>query len=191
MAVESQMLELGTSLPEFSLQDASVEAFCSADLSGSNAVLIAFWCNHCPYVIHLKSAFAEMTRRYLDEGLMTVAINANDATQKPGDGPEGMLADITEFNYSFPYLIDADQQLAKTFRAMCTPDFYLFNGDGRLAYRGRFDASTPRNDSPLTGADIENAIKAVLAGEEVSGDLLPSMGCSIKWQPGNVPDYMG
>jgi len=191
MAVTSTMLELGTKMTEFTLKDARGEVHSSEALASAKAVLIAFWCNHCPYVIHLKPAFAEMTRRYKDQGLMTVAINANDADYKPADGPEGMLADMAEFKYSFPYLIDADQALAKTFRAVCTPDFYLFDGDGRLAYRGRFDASTPRNDLPLTGEDIESAIKAVLAGGEVSGEQQPSMGCSIKWKPGNAPDYIG
>ena len=190
MAVSSTMLDLGTQLPEFTLKDARGQAFSSESLMGAKAVLIAFWCNHCPYVIHLKQAFANMTRHYKAEGLVTVAVNANDADYKPADGPEGMLADAEEFDYSFPYLIDEDQDLAKTFRAMCTPDFYLFGPDGKLAYRGRYDASTPRNDLPLTGDDIENAIKAVLAGREVSGEQWPSMGCSIKWKPGNEPDYM-
>ncbi len=181
-STNSSMLALGTKLPNFSLADAYGKTFTSDNLLGDKGLLVAFWCNHCPYVKHLKPAFSELARNYMDKGMGVVAINSNDASQYSNDDPAGMRADAEEFNYAFPYLIDASQSVARSFNAVCTPEFYLFDGEGALQYRGRFDASTPRNDKPITAFDISQALDAVISGGKVSDKQHPSVGCSIKWK---------
>ena len=178
----STMLTLGTKLPEFNLPDAYGQSFSSSDLLTEKGLLVAFWCNHCPYVQHLKTSFAELTKLYVNKGLGVVAINSNDASKYNSDSPEGMIGDIEKYNYVFPYLIDEDQSIARSFEAVCTPEFYLFSGDGLLQYRGRYDASTPMNGEPINGNDIKAAIDLVMQKSPVPDTQHPSVGCSIKWK---------
>ena len=181
-SINSTMLALDTKLPEFGLLDAFGKSYISSELLTDKGLLVAFWCNHCPYVKHLKPHFASLVRDYMAKGMGVVAINSNDASLYSEDGAEGMKADIESFSYGFPYLIDDTQSVAKVFEAVCTPEFYIFSGDGLLKYRGRFDASTPRNEEPITAVDISQALDAVLAGEDVNQTQQPSVGCSIKWK---------
>jgi peroxiredoxin len=185
------MLTLGTPAPDFSLPEpASGKTLSLASFTGNQALLVVFMCNHCPYVLHIHQQLNEMIREYQPRGLAAVAINANDIANYPDDSPEKMTALAKEMDYCFPYLFDADQSVAKAYKAACTPDFFLFDSDMRLAYRGQFDASRPGNDQPVTGADMRAAIEAVLAGQSIPEDQqLPSMGCNIKWKEGNSPDY--
>jgi peroxiredoxin len=186
------MLELGTPAPDFALPDVVTgRTMTLDDVAGEKALLVVFWCNHCPYVLHIEDAFVDFARSYADKGLQVVAVSANDADVYPQDGPEAMKARANEHGYPFPYLYDEDQEVAKAYRAACTPDLFLFDGDRRLVYRGQFDASRPKSDIPVTGEDLRAAVEAVLAGEEPSEEQRPSMGCNIKWRPGNAPDYFG
>ena len=185
------MLPLGTPMPVFTLPDASGNPFNSADIELGTAVLIAVWCNHCPYVKQLKTAFAEFVGEYDRQYMVSIAINANDAEAYPADAPSEMLKDIGHFGYDFPYLIDADQVVVKQLRAVCTPEFFVFDHDHRLAYRGRFDEANPGNDMPVTGDDLRDAVTAVLLGMEPEDEQMPGIGCSIKWKPGNEPTYLG
>lgn len=187
----STMLPLGTLAPDFSLPDSSGKTVSLSDFSEAPALLIVFMCNHCPYVIHLKKDLAELAREYAQRGVATIAINANDLENYPQDGPEKMAEDKEKFGYPFPYLMDESQETAKAYRAACTPDFYVFDKDRRLAYRGQFDDSRPGNEKPITGRDIRTALDAVLEGRSVEGNQVASMGCNIKWKPGNQPDYFG
>ena len=184
------MLPLGTTAPSFSLPDANGKTHTLDTLSqGKQATLIAFLSNHCPYVKHLKSNFSSFAKEYQTHGVVVVAINANDVDNYPDDSPEKMREDSAAFGYSFPYLIDSSQDIAKAYRAACTPDFYVFDAEMKLVYRGQFDDSRPSSGTPITGADLRQALDAVLAGKSVSPDQKPSMGCNIKWKPGNEPDY--
>jgi peroxiredoxin len=185
----STMLELGTPAPDFRLPDARGGTVALADFADAKALLVAFICNHCPYVKHLKEGLARFARDYQDTGLALVAISANDVSSHPDDAPEKMAEDAKRFGYVFPYLYDESQEVAKTYRAACTPEFYLFDGERRLVYRGQFDASRPGNDVPVTGKDLRAAVDAVLAGRPVPAEQAPSIGCNIKWKPGNQPDY--
>ena len=185
----STMLELGTTLPSFSLPDFDGKTVSDADFKGSNALLVAFICKHCPFVRHIRSEFARFAKEYEAKGLKVVAIMSNSVEEFPEDGPEGMKQEAAEAGYVFPYLYDADQKVAKTFKAACTPDLFLFDGNRRLAYRGQFDGSRPKNNVPVTGADLRAATDAVLAGQKPSEQQRPSMGCNIKWYPGNEPEY--
>ncbi len=188
----STMLPLGTPAPDFTLPDPRSGADVSlADFEGHPALLVMFICNHCPFVIHLKDAIADVARDYAEEGLAVVAISANDVSTHPDDSPEKMAAFAKENDYLFPYLYDESQEVAKAYHAACTPDFYLFDGERKLAYRGQFDDSRPGNDVPVTGADLRAAIEAVLAGREVPEPQTPSLGCNIKWIAGNEPPYYG
>lgn len=162
-----------------------------ADYADASALLVVFMCNHCPYVIHLKKDLTALAAEYGARGVATIGINANDVVNYPQDGLEKMAEDKSKFGYPFPYLMDESQETAKAYRAACTPDFYVFDKDRRLAYRGQFDDSRPRNDKPITGRDIRAALNAVLAGRPVEGEQAASMGCNIKWKPGNAPDYFG
>jgi len=185
----STMLELGTPAPEFRLPDCRGAMHELREFAGARALLVAFLCSHCPFVRHIRAAFAQMAREYLPQGLAVVAINANDTVAYPQDGPDAMREEGREFGYGFPYLLDATQRVAKDYRAACTPDFFLFDARHRLVYRGQFDGSRPGSAEPVTGADLRAAIDAVLAGRAVPGEQRPSVGCNIKWRPGNEPDY--
>jgi peroxiredoxin len=184
-------LELGTTAPPFSLPDLDGRIVCLDDFWASKALLVMFICSHCPYVRHLRAGIARLARDYQPRGLATVAIAANDLEQYPQDGPEGMRQERDEAGYTFPYLLDETQNVAKAYRAACTPDFFLFDEQRRLVYRGQFDESRPGNDVPVTGSDLRTAIDALLEGRAPTGDQRPSIGCNIKWKPGNAPDYFG
>ena len=187
--VPSVMLDLGTTLPSFSLPDLNGRTVSDADFKGSRALLVAFICKHCPFVKHIRAEFARFAKEYEAKGLKIVAIASNDVKEFPEDGPEGMKQEAAEAGYAFPYLFDGKQQVAQAFRAACTPDFFLFDADGRLAYRGQFDGSRPKSDVPVTGSDLRAAADAVLAGKPAPATQRPSMGCNIKWSPGNAPEY--
>jgi peroxiredoxin len=188
-ATPSTMLDLGTTLPAFRLRDIKGKAVTSNDFGASRGLLVAFICPHCPYVRHVRSEFARLARDAQQRGISVIAINSNDATAFPDDSPEGMRQEANEVGYTFPYLVDDTQEVAKSFRAACTPDFFLFDNQKRLVYRGQFDDSRPRTQVPVTGKDLMAAIDALLAGEPVSPDQRPSMGCNIKWLKGGEPDY--
>jgi peroxiredoxin len=189
MAVESSMdLALGATAPAFALPDTvSGRTIRLTDFAASPAVLVTFICNHCPYVIHIRPALVEFAREYQARGLAVVAICANDPETHPQDGPEQMKLEAKRSGFTFPYLFDQTQQTAKAYHAVCTPEFYLLDSAQRLVYRGRFDASRPKSEVPATGAELRAAADAVLAGRPVPADQKPSVGCSIKWRPGNAP----
>ena len=188
MSVTSTMLALGTKAPGFSLPDISGESV-SLDDFDQKALLVAFICNHCPYVGHVREGLVQLGRDYKGTDAAIVAIASNDPGQYPEDGPEGMKAEAATFGYEFPYLYDETQEVAAAYTAMCTPDFFLFDGERELVYRGRFDGSRPNSDDPVTGEELRAAIEAVLHDQPVSGEQYPSMGCNIKWRPGNEPPY--
>jgi peroxiredoxin len=190
MAVTSTMMPLGTEAPDFSLADVvSGRTVTLRDFDDRNALLVMFICRHCPYVAHVRPALAALARDHIDSGLGIVAISANDPDAYPEDSPSGLAAEAVEAGYTFPYLFDETQEVAKAYTAACTPDFFLFDRERRLVYRGQFDSSRPRNDVPVTGEDLRAAIDALLADRQVSGDQRPSVGCGIKWRPGNEPDF--
>ncbi|HEC12403.1 MAG TPA: thioredoxin family protein [Acidiferrobacteraceae bacterium] len=185
----STMLELGTPAPDFSLLATDGSVVSLSDFADAPGLLIIFMCNHCPYVLHLREALAAFAREYQAKGLAIVGISANNAETHPADGPAEMVNEVEAADYTFPYLYDETQGVAKAYRAACTPDFFVFDKDQRLVYRGQFDDSRPRNDRPVTGADLRAAADALLNDQPVSLDQKPSMGCNIKWKPGNEPDY--
>ena len=185
----STMLDLGTPLPSFSLPDFNGRVVSDADFKGSQALLVAFICRHCPFVRHIRSEFARFAKEYEARGLKVVAIMSNSIEEFPEDGPEGMKQETEEAGYVFPYLFDKDQNVAKLFKAACTPDLFLFDSNRRLVYRGQFDGSRPKNNVAVNGADLRAAADAVLAGTAPSETQRPSMGCNIKWYPGNEPAY--
>jgi peroxiredoxin len=187
----STMLPLGTKAPDFSLVNVDGRTVSLDDFQKSPALVVIFMCNHCPYVKHLADALARFTAEYMEKGVAVVGINANDASTHPADSPEQMVAEAEQRGYRFPYLYDETQEVAKDYRAACTPDFYLFDRDRRLAYRGQFDSSRPDSGIPITGEDLRTAIDAVLAGKKPPAQQKPSIGCNIKWKPGNEPDYFG
>ena len=184
-AAESTMLALGTSLPQFSLPDFDGKPVASAQLKMSRGLVVAFICNHCPFVKHVRTEFARFAREYQAKGIAVIAIASNDSVAFPQDGPDGMRSEAKEAGYSFPYLFDESQVVAKAFAAACTPDFYLFDGSQRLYYRGQFDESRPANGKPVTGKDLRAASDALLAGKPAPDGQLPSIGCNIKWKAGN------
>jgi peroxiredoxin len=187
MAVSSEMLALGTPMPAFSLPDTmSQRSVSSSELAGKPAVVI-FICNHCPYVQRIRDGLAEFGRSVAELGVGMVAISSNDPKTYPDDAPEKMRLEGEEAGYPFPYLFDESQGVARAFRAVCTPDLYVFDRAGKLAYHGQFDDARPKNDAPVTGADARRAVEALLAGKAPSSDQKPSIGCSIKWKPGNEP----
>lgn len=191
MAVNSTMLPLGTEAPDFALPDPAGKVWTRHDFDGAPALLVVFLCNHCPYVKHLGRELGRSTQRFIARNVGVVGINSNDADAYPDDAPEHMVVEARRLGYDFPYLVDADQVAARAYRAACTPDFFLFDGDRRLAYRGQFDDSRPGSDVAVTGRDLEAAVDAVLAGEPVAEPQRPSIGCSIKWKPGNEPEWSG
>ena len=189
MAVESTKdMPLGSAAPDFALPDTiSGRTIRLADYAASPGLLVTFICNHCPYVIHVRPSFVQFAREYQPRGLAVVAISANDPQTHPQDGPEQMTVEAKKSGFTFPYLFDQTQQTAKAYHAACTPEFYLFDSERRLVYRGRFDASRPNSQVPVTGAELRAAADAVLARRPVPADQKPSVGCSIKWRPGNAP----
>jgi peroxiredoxin len=186
---ESRMLELGTPAPDFSLPDPDGSMHSLQDFAPQSALLVAFLCNHCPYVKHILAGFADFARQYGPKGLAIVAVNPNDATSYPDDAPPAMAEVARRFQFTFPYVHDASQRLARQCEAICTPDFFLFDGARKLAYRGQFDDSRPGNRIPVTGQSLRAAADAVLEGRPVPGPQLPSAGCSIKWLAGQAPDW--
>ena len=190
-ATPSQMLPLGTPAPAFSLPDTSGTVHSLDDASGSQAYLVMFICNHCPFVMHVADELARIGNDYQAKNVAVFAINSNDIKNYPADGPETMREVSAQRGYTFPYLIDAEQDVAKAYHAACTPDIYLFDTDRLLVYRGQLDSSRPGNTVPVDGRDLRRAIDAVLAGEPVPADQVPSIGCNIKWIAGNEPPYFG
>ena len=183
------MLPLGTSMPSFSLLDTVSGKFISSkSLENQRAVLIAFICNHCPFVHHIRGAFKALVDQYSPQGLVTLAISSNDISTHPQDAPEKMKEEAARY-YAFPYLYDAKQEVAQAFRATCTPDFFLFDKLGALAYRGCLDNTRPESGAQAHGKHLALAIAAVLQGQKPSEDQKPSMGCNIKWRAGHAPDY--
>ncbi len=185
----STMLPLGTKAPSFSLKDAGGRIVSLEDFKDAKALLVIFMCNHCPYVKHVSKALAALTKEYMAKGVAAVGINSNDAEKYPDDSPANMTKEAKAAGYAFPYLFDETQAVAKAYRAACTPEFYVFDGNQKLVYRGQMDDSRPGNNIPVTGIDLRHALDAVLAGSEITGEQRPGMGCNIKWKPGNEPDY--
>ncbi len=182
MAVPSNMLPLGTALPSFRLVDTvSGRTVASEELLGRPSV-VAFICNHCPYVKHIRAGLAEFGRFCAERGVALVAVSSNDVASYPDDAPDKMAAEAMSAGYAFPYLFDETQSVARAFDAACTPEFYVFDATGKLAYRGQFDDSRPKNDVPVTGADVRAALEALLTGGKPSAEQKPSVGCSIKWK---------
>jgi len=190
----STMLELGTIAPEFELPNTNPDAGSSTvglhGYSSSLNVLVMFICNHCPYVVHVRAELVRFVKEYQSKGLEVIAICSNDALSYPGDSPNQMQMESTQHGYSFPYLYDEDQTVAKAYQAICTPDFYLFDSNRTLVYRGQFDASRPNNGIPVTGEDLRAACDSLLDGSSLAQLQVPSVGCSIKWKPGNEPNYL-
>ena len=185
----STMAGPGARAPDFTLPDARGNPVALAEFAGAPATVVVFLCSHCPYVKHLKAALAEFAHEYATREVAVVGIDPNDAGTHPEDGREATIRDAAEFGYAFPYLIDATQEVAKAYRAARTPDFFVFDAGLRLVYRGRFDDSLPDNDVPVTGRDLRAAVDTVLAGQTPAGEQKPSIGCTVKWKPGNEPDY--
>ena len=186
----TMMLELGTSAPEFSLPSTDGATVSLADFSDAKALLVMFICNHCPFVVHIREELAKIGRDFTEAGLAVTAISSNDAQNYPDDSPEKMKSESDLAGYTFPYLYDETQSIAKAYRASCTPDFFLFDADHKLVYRGQLDGSRPGNGVPVTGSDLRAAIEKTLTGEAVSGEQAPSIGCNIKWKAGNEPEYL-
>lgn len=190
MAMESRMLALGTKAPEFRLPDAVTgKQITLEDFAAAPALLVAFVCNHCPYVKHLLDGFVSFAREYAPNGLATVAISSNDIETHPQDGPAQMAQLSRSRQFTFPYLYDESQSAARAYEAACTPDFFLFDRERKLAYRGQFDGSRPGNKTPVTGADLRAAVDALLAGKAVPTAQIASIGCGIKWKQGAAPDW--
>jgi peroxiredoxin len=185
----STMAPLGTPAPKFSLADTDGKMVSLSDFAKAPALLVAFICNHCPFVKHVQSAFVQLARDYQAKGVAVVAINSNDVSSHPDDSPDKMKQEKAAAGYAFPYLFDETQEVAKSYRAACTPDFFVFGKDRRLAYRGQMDASRPGNGKANDGADLRAALDAVLAGKAPAPEQTPSVGCNIKWKPGNEPTW--
>jgi peroxiredoxin len=188
----STMLALGTTAPEFHLPNVvSGETISLATFSGSKALLLMFICQHCPFVKHVQSELAKIGHDYGNRPLAIVAISANDVANYPDDSPQKLKQMAQELNFNFPVCYDESQSVSKSYTAACTPDFFLFDGSSKLVYRGQLDDSRPSNDVPVTGQDLRQAINAVLEDREIDFEQKPSIGCNIKWRPGNEPDYFG
>ncbi|HZV34261.1 MAG TPA: thioredoxin family protein [Verrucomicrobiae bacterium] len=185
----STMLPLGTVAPDFRLPDTNGKTVSLADFKSSPALLVLFICNHCPYVKHIREGLAQLGRDYQAKGVGIVAINSNDVATYPADSPLKMREEVKVGGYTFPYLFDETQNVAKAYRAACTPDIFLFDGAQKLVYRGQFDDSRPGNGKPVTGKHLRAALDAVLSGKPVPDNQTPSMGCNIKWKSGHAPDY--
>ena len=188
----STMLPLGTRLPAFDLPDPRTGLrVADTDFDQAPATVVVFWCNHCPFVKHLEVDFVAFADDMAAAGVRVVAISSNDVEAYPQDGPQAMAALAESAGYGFPYLYDESQEVAKEFGAACTPDFYLFDASGRLAYRGQFDDSRPGNGRPVTGRNLRDAVEGVIGGHPLEEPQHPSLGCNIKWKPGQEPHYYG
>jgi peroxiredoxin len=188
-AKESTMLALGTQAPDFNLPDFDGKLHRLSDFNPAKGLVVAFICNHCPYVQHIGAEFSRFAAEYQGKGLGIVAIMSNDLQAFPQDGPAGMRAEARAMGYTFPYLLDEAQSVAKAYQAACTPDIYVFDGTRKLFYRGQFDSSRPRNSLPVNGADLRIATEALLGGKPAPSEQIASIGCSIKWRAGNEPGY--
>jgi peroxiredoxin len=189
-ATASTMLPLGTTTPGFHLPDSTGRLVSKDDFAGRPALLVMFLCNHCPYVKHVAEEVVRVAREYQARGVAVVAISSNDVAQYPEDGPAQMAEVAAAMGATFPYLYDEAQDVAKAYHAACTPDFFLFSADRRLAYRGQLDGARPGNDVPVSGHDLRAALDAVLSDKPAPEPQLPSLGCNIKWKRGNEPDYV-
>lgn len=187
----STMLPLGTTAPDFALPDTEGRIVTLADFRDAPVLLVLFLCNHCPYVKHVATELASLAWDYQKKGLAVVGINANDWDAYPDDSPARMAEEVKRRGYTFPYLLDEKQAVAKAYRAACTPDFFVFDAERRLVYRGQMDDSRPGSDVPVTGRDLRFALDAAIAGKAIPEEQKPSLGCNIKWRPGNEPDYFG
>ena len=185
----STMLPLGTKAPDFSLPNVDGSTVSLKDFKGAPALLVVFMCNHCPFVKHVAEGLAQLARDYQARGVAVVGISSNNVATHPADSPEQMVAEAEMRGYTFPYLYDETQDVAKAYRAACTPDFYVFDKDQKLAYRGQMDSSRPDSGIPVTGSDLRAALDAVLAGKPAPKEQKPSIGCNIKWKAGSEPDY--
>lgn len=185
----STMLPLGTHAADFSLLDVSGRTMNWKDVAGEHGTVVMFICNHCPFVKHVADELARLGHEYMPRGIGLVAISSNDVSTHPADSPEQMVHEAEQRGYPFPYLYDETQEVAKEYRAACTPDFYLFDRDAKLVYRGQLDDSRPDSGIPVTARDLRGAIDAVLAGTSVAAEQTPSIGCNIKWKAGSEPDY--
>ena len=179
----------GSKAPDFTLPDSGGNLVTLDDFKDAKALVVVFMCNHCPYVIHVREGIAELARYCKSKGAAMVGINSNDAKNYPQDSPQQMAKESRQYGYGFPYLYDESQDTAKKYSAACTPDFFLFDHDRNLVYRGQMDDSRPGTNIPVTGKDIRNALDGLLEGGGVPAEQIPSIGCNIKWKPGNEPDY--
>jgi len=186
--LSTMQLHLGARAPEFDLPDPSGRRWTLGGVAGGRPLVVAFICNHCPFVKHVRAGLARLAREAAAKGIAFVGINSNDFDAYPDDAPDRMAEEIRAAGYDFPYLVDESQQVARAYAAACTPDFFLFDHDLKLFYRGQMDGSRPGNGVPVTGEDLERAIDALLSGGPPPDDQRPSMGCNIKWRPGNAPD---
>lgn len=187
----STMLPLGTEAPSFSLPDTNGNRVSLSDFADAPALLLVFMCNHCPYVKHVAEGLAQLAKEYQQRGVAVVGINSNDVDTYADDSPAKMAEEVKLRGYTFPYLYDETQCIAKAYQAACTPDFYVFDRERKLVYRGQMDSSRPGSDEPVTGKDLRAALDAVLADKPVAANQKPSLGCNIKWKPGNEPGYFG
>ena len=185
----STMLPLGIVAPPFSLPDTEGRIVALSDFSDRKALLVIFMCNHCPFVVHIREGLVALAKEYQPKGVAVVGISANDADAYPDDAPDKLAEAARRYGFIFPYLYDETQEVAKAYRAACTPDFFLFDDNRKLVYRGQMDGSRPGNDIPVTGEDLRTALDAVLEGHSVATEQKPSIGCNIKWKPGNEPEY--
>lgn len=186
---QSTMLALGTPAPDFALSDTNGRTVRLAEFDGAKALVVMFLSNHCPFVKHIQSGLVALAREYQARGVAFVAIASNDQGTHPQDGPVEMVREAESAGYTFPYVFDASQEVAKAYRAACTPDFFVFDGARKLAYRGQLDSARPGNSQPVDGADLRAALDNLLAGRPAPTQQRASMGCNIKWRPGNEPEW--
>ncbi len=187
----STMAPLFSSAPDFRLPDTDGNLVSLHDFDGKPALLVMFICNHCPFVKHVRTKLAELTKQWMKQGVAVVAINSNDVATHPDDSPAKMKEEAKSAGYAFPYLFDETQEVAKAYTAACTPDFFLYDRNRRLVYRGQMDSSRPQTEIPVTGEDLTRAIDLTLKGAPLDSNQRPSMGCNIKWKAGNAPPYFG
>jgi len=185
----TKTLSIGSKIPNFNSIGIDGKTYSLESFKDNKGLIIIFSCNHCPYVKHIRAGFVDFVREYQPRGVAIVAINSNDDSEHPDDSPEMMVIEAKQYGFTFPYLYDETQEIAKAYQAACTPDFFLFDNQGGLVYRGQFDGSRPGNNMPVNGASLRAAVDAVLAGERVPTEQRPSIGCNIKWRSGNEPNY--